>query len=371
MSSSNIAFTGRLTLRKVKTRGVKVPLTFSLGTAVATVNKVPLLLVDLETAEGFTGRSYLFCYTPSGARAIAEHLREAVDLVPDLPLTPLELAQFLQKRFALLGVTGTVRMALSALDIALWDALGQQLSLPLTSLLAAPARPLHAYDSRGLGLMPPSQLADEAVRLAERGLKAVKLRLGYATRSEDLAAVDAVRGAIGPDIGIMVDYNQSLSSVAEALHRGRALDDCGLLWIEEPIRHDDYASYKVISRELKTPIQLGENFNGPEAVLEASKASASDYIMADVARIGGVTGWLRAAGIAAASGIEMSSHLMPEISAQLLCSTTSAHWLEWVDWAQAILEEPMQLSNGMAIPSSSPGAGFRWDEGRLNKLETL
>jgi mandelate racemase len=90
-----------------------------------------------------------------------------------------------------------------------------------------------------------------------------------------------------------------------------------------------------------------------------------------VARIGGVTGWLRAAGIAAASGIEMSSHLMPEISAQLLCSTTSAHWLEWVDWAQAILEEPMQLSNGMAIPSSSPGAGFRWDEGRLNKLETL
>src|SRR5260370_33611614 len=93
MSSSNIAFTGRLTLRKVKTRGVKVPLTFSLGTAVATVNKVPLLLVDLETAEGFTGRSYLFCYTPSVARAIAEHLREAVEIVPDLPLTPLALAQ--------------------------------------------------------------------------------------------------------------------------------------------------------------------------------------------------------------------------------------------------------------------------------------
>jgi len=371
MSSSNIAFTGRLTLRKAKTRGVKVPLTFALGTAVGTVNEVPLLLVDLETAEGFTGRSYLFCYTPSGARAVAEHIREAVDFIPDLPLTPIELTQILQKRFGLLGVTGTVRMAVSALDIALWDALGQQLALPLTMLLAASARSLLAYDSRGLGLMPPSQLADEAVRLAERGLKAVKLRLGYPTRSEDLAAVDAVRRVIGPDIGIMVDYNQSLSSVAEAVHRGRALDDCGLLWIEEPIRHDDYASYKVISRELKTPIQLGENFNGPEAVLEASKASASDYIMADVARIGGVTGWLQAAGIAAASGIEMSSHLMPEISAQLLCSTTSAHWLEWVDWAQAILEEPIQLSNGMAIPSSSPGAGFRWDEGRLKRLETL
>jgi mandelate racemase len=370
MSSSHIAATGRLTVHRVKIRGVKVPLTFSLGTAVAVVNKVPLLLVDVETAEGITGRSYLFCYTSSGARAIAEHLREAVDLVSDLPLTPLELAQFLQKRFALLGVTGTVRMALSALDIALWDALGQQLSLPLTWLLAAPARPLHAYDSRGLGLMPPSQLADEAVRLSESGLKALKLRLGYPTRSEDLAAVEAVRRAIGPGIGIMVDYNQSLSP-AEAIHRGRALDDCGLLWIEEPIRHDDYESYKAISRDLKTPIQLGENFNGPEAVQKAVKVSASDYIMPDVARIGGVTGWLQAAGIAAASGIEMSSHLMPEISAPLLCSTPSAHWLEWVDWAEAILEEPLQLSNGMAIPSSSPGIGLRWDESRLGKLDTL
>jgi len=122
---------------------------------------------------------------------------------------------------------------------------------------------------------------------------------------------------------------------------------------------------------LKTPIQLGENFNGPEAVQKAVKVSASDYIMPDVARIGGVTGWLQAAGIAAASGIEMSSHLMPEISAPLLCSTPSAHWLEWVDWAEAILEEPMQLSNGMAIPSSSPGIGLRWDESRLGKLDTL
>lgn len=370
MSSSHIASTGRLTVHKVRTRGVKVPLTFSLGTAVAVVNKVPLLLVDLETTEGITGRSYLFCYTSSGARAIAEHLREAVDLVSDLSLAPLELAQILHKRFSLLGVTGTVRMALSALDIALWDALGQQLGLPLTALLAAPARPLHAYDSRGLGLMPPSRLADEAVKLSESGLKALKLRLGYPTRSEDLTAVEAVRRAIGPDIGIMVDYNQSLD-LAEALDRGKALDDCGLLWIEEPIRHDEYESYRAISQGLNTPIQFGENFNGPEAVLKAVRASASDYIMPDVARIGGVTGWLQAAGIAAASGIEMSSHLMPEISAPLLCSSPSAHWLEWVDWAEAILEEPMKLANGMATPLSSPGIGLRWDEDRLSKLDTL
>lgn len=370
MNSPHIAATGRLTIRQVKTRGVKVPLTFSLGTAVAVVTKVPLLLVDLETAEGTTGRSYLFCYTGSGARAIAGHLQEAVAILPDTPLAPLELAALLQRRFGLLGVTGTVRMALSALDIALWDALGQQLALPLAALLGGAVRPVPAYDSRGLGLMPPTRLAEEAVRLSESGLKAVKLRLGYPTRSEDLAAVAAVRDAVGPDIGIMVDYNQSLSA-AEAQQRGRALDDCGLLWIEEPIRHDDYAGYAAISRDLKTPIQLGENFNGPEALQEALHASASDYVMPDVARIGGVTGWLQAAGIAAANGVEMSTHLMPEISAHLLCATPTAHWLEWVDWADAILEQPMRLANGMAIPSSSPGIGLRWDEGRLGKLETL
>ena len=370
MSEPRLAALGSLTVRAVKTRGVKVPLRFSLGTAVAVVNKVPLLLVDLETAEGITGRSYLFCYTSSGARAIAEHLREAAELVRDLPSTPFEVSQLLQKRFGLLGVVGTVRMALSALDIALWDALGQQLALPLAALLGAPSRPLHAYDSRGLGLMPSSRLADEAVKLSESGLKAVKLRLGYPTQSEDLAAVEAVRRAIGPDIGMMVDYNQSLSP-AEALQRGKALDDHGLLWIEEPIRHDDYETYAAMSRDLKTPIQLGENLNGPEALQKAIRASAADYIMPDVARIGGVTGWLQAAGIAASSGIEMSSHLMPEISAPLLSATPTAHWLEWVDWAEAILAEPIQLSDGMTVPSAAPGIGLRWDECRLAALDSF
>jgi mandelate racemase len=370
MSSPSITAAAALTVRKVKTRGVRVPLTFTLGTSVAVVKKVPLLLVDVETAEGVVGRTYLFCYTASGARAIAEHLREIADLVHDIPMTPLDVSQLLQKRFALLGVTGTARMALSALDTALWDALGQKLGLSLTALLGTAARPLRAYDSRGLGLMPPGRLADEAARLSERGLKAVKLRLGYPSQSEDLVAVEAVRGALPADVGIMVDYNQSLSR-AEALQRGKALDDYNLLWIEELIQHDDYESYGAIARSLKTPIQLGENFNGPEAALLAIRAFASDYIMPDVARIGGVTGWMHVAGIAAAAGTELSSHLMPEISAPLLCASPSGHWLEWVDWAEAILEEPMQLSNGMATPSSSPGIGLRWDESRISRLEPI
>lgn len=370
MAAPPIDIRDRLTLRDVGLRAVRVPLTFALGTSAAIVRAVPLLLVDLTTEEGPVGRTYLFCYTPSGARAIAGHVREAVDLVRGRPAAPLAQAQFLQRRFALLGVTGTVRMALSAIDMAMWDALAQGAGRPLSQLLGAEPRPLPAYDSRGLGLMEPAALADEAEQLLAAGLRAVKLRLGYPTDVQDLAALEAVRGRVGPEVSIMVDYNQALTP-AEALRRGRALDAHDVLWLEEPIAHDDCRSYARLARALRTPIQIGENLNGPASMTQAIAAGACDYVMPDVARIGGVTGWMQAAGIAASANIEISSHLMPEISAQLLCASPGAHWLEYVDWANGFLEEPMQIVDGTAIPSHRPGTGLAWDERRVARLETL
>ncbi|WP_158932487.1 enolase C-terminal domain-like protein [Acidisphaera sp. S103] len=360
----------KLTLRDISCRAVRVPLVFTLGTSAAIVRAVPLLLVDLSTEDGPAGRTYLFCYTNSGARAIAEHIREAADLVRGMALSPLAQTQFLQRRYALLGVTGTVRMALSAIDMAFWDAHARSIGQPLAHLLGGGARPLPAYDSRGLGLMAPPALADEAEKMLALGLKALKLRLGYPTLAEDLAALDAVRNRVGTGISIMVDYNQALSP-AEALKRGRALDTHDIVWLEEPMAHEDYRSYARLTHALTTPIQIGENFNGPAGLSQALAAGACDLVMPDVARIGGVTGWMQASGIAAAAGIEMSSHLMPEISAQLLCATPSAHWLEYVDWANAFLKEPMRIVDGMAILSDRPGAGLDWDEARLQRLETL
>ncbi len=360
----------RLTLRDIRCRALKVPLVFTLGTSAAVIRAVPMLLVDLTTEEGPVGRTYLFCYTPSGARAIAEHIREAADLVRGKASSPLAQARLLQRRFSLLGVTGTVRMALSAIDMAFWDAQARAAGRPLAQLLGAEARPLPAYDSRGLGLMAPQALADEAEKLLATGLKALKLRLGHPTLAEDLAALDALRNRIGSDVGIMVDYNQALTP-AEALTRGRALDAQDILWLEEPIAHEDYRSYARLTQTLTTPVQIGENLNGPEALSQALAAGACDLVMPDVARIGGVTGWIQASGIAAAAGIEMSTHLMPEISAQLLCATASAHWLEYVDWANAFLEDPLRLVDGMVLASDRPGAGVDWDEARLKRLETL
>jgi len=281
------------------------------------------------------------------------------------------VTQTLSRQFALLGVTGSVRMALSLMDMAMWDAMAQMHGAPLSSLLGSRPKPLLAYDSRGLGLMDPDRLAEETKTLLESGLRAVKLRLGYPSLSEDLAALNAVRRSISRDrVEIMVDYNQALTS-AEAILRGRELEKEGIYWLEEPIAHEDYEASAAVARELRVPLQIGENFNGPEGLLRAINVRASDYVMADVARIGGVTGWLHAAGVAAAHGIQMSSHLMPEISAHLLCATPTAHWLEYVDWADAIIEEPLKIRDGMVLTSERVGSGISWDETKLKRLEAI
>jgi mandelate racemase len=350
-----------LTIRGVRTTPVLVPMKFALGTSAARVTEAPLLLIDLETEEGVAGRSYLFCYRPSGARAIALLLEDAVSVVRGAILSPADIAATLARRFALIGVAGTVRMALSGLDAAMWDALAIAADRPLAAMLGAAPRSIRAYNSCGLGLMEPDAVADEAVRLLDRGFKAIKLRLGYPTLAADLAAVKAVRDRVGAGIAVMVDYNQALSA-EEGLLRARALASEGIAWLEEPIRHNDLEGNAAISAASEVPLQLGENFNGVEAMAAALRARACDRVMPDLARIGGVTGWMDAARLAAANNVAMSSHLFPEISAHLLAATPTADWLEYVDWADSIVREPLKIVDGMAIVPDRAGSGLEWME---------
>lgn len=349
-----------LTIRAVRTTPVLVPMNYALGTSAARVTEAPLLLIDLETEEGITGRTYLFCYRPSGARAIALLIEDAVSLIQGAQVRPAEIAAKLARTFTLIGVTGTVRMALSGVDMAMWDALANAARLPLASMLGSAPRPIRAYNSCGLGLMTPSAVADEAARLIERGFKAVKLRLGYPALAEDLAALRAVRAAVGSGVEVMVDYNQALTA-DEAVQRAPALAAEGVAWIEEPIRHDDWQGNARVAAANPAPVQLGENFNGVDAMAAALRARACGLVMPDVARIGGVTGWMQAAALAAEQRVPMSSHLFPEISAHLLCATPTADWLEYVDWADVMVQEPLKIIDGMAVTPALPGAGLSWD----------
>ena len=354
-------------VRAIRVRAVSAPIKRPLTTSVGTVSSAALLLIDLQTDEGVTGRSYLFGVGKHNLAPIAKLVEAMAEMVKGDELSPFDLERKLRAKYALLGVHNIVLFAIAGIDAAAWDAWAQALGQPLVRLLGATPRPIPAYNSNGLGLLPLKELPKAATDLLKGGFRAVKLRLGRPEARDDLEALRTVRKAIGPQVKLMVDFNQGLS-VAEAIRRGHMIDDeGGVEWIEEPVRADDFAGCSSVRKEIRTPIQIGENFMGPEQMAQAIAAGASDYVMPDLERIGGVTGWMRAAALAQGAGLEMSSHLFPEASCHLLAATPTCHWLEYVDWADAVLKDPLQGEDGFARVADRPGIGIAWDEKAVKK----
>jgi len=357
-----------LTLRSVDVRPVVVPLKRPVVSKLGTFHDWPMILIDLYTEEGIVGRSYLEPYLKQAIKYIAPAIRDLAAARKGKPIRPLDDFQHGRRSLNLVGYEGVTMIAVAGLDMAAWDALAKAANLPLALFLGGGLDSVPAYNSNGLWLNDVSALADEAVELVqEGGFAALKLRLGRERLADDLAAIEAVRNAVGADVKLMVDFNQGLT-LGDALRRCHALDDRGLYWFEEPITYNDLHGYARLARELATPIQLGENFYGPKELARALALRAGDYVMPDLMRIGGISGWLRAAPIAAAAGIEVSTHLYPEISAHLLRVTETAHWLEWQDWADPVVAEPFRLANGRLSIPNRPGAGLEWDEAAVRRF---
>jgi mandelate racemase len=354
-------------IERIRARALAVPMKRPLATSTGKLNESALLLIDLQTDQDIVGRAYLFGLGRHNLAPIANLVDAMAGMVTGDPVAPFELERKLRARYTLLGVHNIVLFAMAGIDMAAWDALGQALGQPLARLLGGAPRPVAAYNSNGLGILSPKELAREAVELVEEGFRAVKLRLGRPQAKHDLEALRVVKKAIGSEITLMVDFNQALS-VAEAIRRGRMIDDeGGVFWIEEPVRADDFAGCARVAREVATPIQIGENFMGPEQMAQALAAGACDYAMPDAQRIGGVTGWMRAAALAQGAGVEMSSHLFPEASCHLLAVTPTCHWLEYVDWAAPILKEPLAVKDGLVSMPEKPGLGMTWNEAAVRR----
>jgi mandelate racemase len=353
-------------IQSLRARPVQVPLKRPPVSASGGIPAAALVLIDLETDGGITGRSYVFAFASWTLAPIVGCLQAMLEMIKGDALAPLEIEAKLRARLTLLDTPGLVGLALAGIDMAAWDALAQAHRVPLVTLLGGALKPIAAYNSTGLWLKPVDTLADEAEALLAEGFRAVKLRLGRDDASQDLAAVRAVKTRIGERVTLMCDFNQRLT-VNEAILRGRTLDGEGLYWIEEPVRHDDYEGYARIAADVKTPIQTGENLVDTFEMARAIAARSLDYVMPDVQRIGGVTGWLRASALAHAHGIEMSSHLFPEFSVHLLGATPTCHWLEFMDWAEPVLREPLRVKDGFAQIPDRPGAGIVWNEDAVKR----
>ncbi|MCC7346356.1 MAG: mandelate racemase [Variibacter sp.] len=356
---------GTLTFERIRARPVVLELKRPVIARIATITEWPMILVDLYTREGVVGHAYLEPYTIKAMRYLVPALHDLGDMLAGRPVAPAELFDAARKSLHFVGYQGLSMIAVSGLDMAAWDARAKAADMPLCVLLGGAVGPVRAYNSNGLWLREPQAVAEEAAELRDEGAFAgLKLRLGRALLRDDLRTVEAVRDAVGGEMALMVDFNQGLD-FAEALERCHAIDDLGLAWIEEPIVYDNLDGHARLAAELQTGIQIGENFYGPRDLRAALQRKACDYVMPDFMRIGGVTGWLRAAAIAGAAGIPMSTHLYPEVAAHAMRVTETAHWLEWQDWADPILQEPFRVENGMLHIPERPGIGIAWNEGAV------
>ncbi len=353
-----------LTIRDIRARAVEAPISRPVRTASGEIEKAPLLLVDVLTEEGITGCAYAFGYTRATLKpmlALAAELRS--ELIGQ-PLVPYARMQHMERRFRLLGLHGLLGMLVSTLDMAYWDALGKAAGQPVVQLLGGEAVPVRAYDS--YGMIDPVHDAAALQRSLAQGFRAIKIKLGYKDPKRDVEVVRAVRELIGPDIALMVDFNQSLSP-ADAIRRVHALEAFDLCWVEEPVLAEDLQGHAKVRAATGASIQTGENWWFPRDAERALSAGACDKMMPDLMKIGGITGWLSVAGLAAAASMPVSSHLFVEASAHVLPVTPTCDWLEFMDFGSAMLAVPYQVDTDGCVCARGPGLGIAWDEAAVER----
>jgi mandelate racemase len=355
-----------ITITALEVRVVNPPLAVPHATAGGLVASFSMVLLDLRTSASITGCAYVFTYTVLAAPAVARLLGDLSALVVGQVCAPLAIEAMLRKRFRLLGAHGFTAMAMAAIDMAAWDVLCKANAKPLYEQLGAARRGSRAYAAVGMSGI------DGAVREAQAGLAlglhGVKAKIGYATLAEDLAVLSAMREAVGPEVAIMADYNQALD-VPEAIRRCRALDKLNLTWIEEPTIAEDFAGHALIKAAAHTPIQAGENWWGPLEFRKAIDAGASDLLMPDVMKIGGITSWLKIAALADAHNMPLSNHLFAEVSTQLMAASATAGWFEFCDWPNPVLARTVEVRDGQVWPSMAPGIGVEWNEAAVARYQ--
>lgn len=352
-----------LVIEDIKATAVLAPLVRPLTTAHTSIPAAPLVLIDVECSAGIIGRAYIFGYAPVSLRPLLELIANVKEFLIGKKVAPFKLKQELDAQFRLLGRQGLLGMALAGLDMAFWDALGKSTDMSVAALLGGSEDAIPCYDSHG---MFNAELSPKALELSmKQGFKAVKFKVGGGELQADFDALTAVRDIIGPNIKLMIDYNQSLTA-PEAIRRIRRLSEFDLHWVEEPVPAEDHAGHATVRENSDVSIQTGENWWFAEDTARAIAAGICDHAMLDLMKIGGVTGWIQAAPIVDAASIPISSHIFIEASTHVMAVTPRAHLLEYLDAASLILAEPYEIKDGMLAPRG-PGLGIDWNKSAVEK----
>ena len=350
----------------VETRLYELPPHREIEDAVQRFVNMELVMVRIVTASGAEGCG--FTYTiGQGGRAIKALLDSAV--VPLLQgedaLAHERVWDKLWRALHWVGRSGLFSLAQSAVDIALWDLKARVQGLPLYRMLGGFREAVPAYTTDGGWLNhTKSALVAEAGELLAMGFTAMKVKVGKATLSEDLGRLTAVREAIGPDVGLMVDANMCFT-VGEAVRRARALGALDLLWFEEPLEPDDVRGHQQVQAAVTTPVAVGESLYNRFAFAEYVRCNAARVLQPDVCRLGGVTEWMRVAALAAAHDLPVVPHFVPDLHIHLAAATPAARFVEYIPFLDRFLEEPLRVEGGRLSPPDRPGHGILFHEARM------
>jgi len=347
-------------IKDIRTHLLSVPFIDPPKTGFLTLEAIDLLVVEVETAQGVVGTGHLHPLA-SGMRTLEMCIHEMLKplLLGENAEDVEALWQKMWRATFIHGRMGITVMAMSALDIALWDAVGRTAEKPLWQLWGGRPDPLPTYGSgcfRGLG---PDGMIEKAQRYVDQGFNAIKMQVAHCfTHDQDVANVQAMREALGSDIEIMVDVNQGWSA-DEAITVGQRLDPFNLAWLEEPVIADDFEGYHRIAEAIRTPVVGGENHFTHHDLKPFFASGKIPILQPDIMR-GGYTELRIIAEHAARAGLTIAPHMFPELSAHLVASIPNPSWLEYMGWYDHLWTEPVIPENGLMTPPNRPGHGMNF-----------
>lgn len=358
-------------ISKIQTRIVRLPADEPLADGPATPGATrDIVTVRVGTDEGIEGIGYTFF----GA-ALTGTLRHAVETLGELavgedPLRAEAVAAKLRTAAAGSGPGGILTLALSAIDLALWDIKGKALNLPLWRMIGGCRERVPTYASGALmRTFPLEHLVKAAPRLVEKGFRQMKTQLalpGDTSPEREVERIRRVRESIGPSIDLMCDINQRWR-VDQAIDIGRRIEDVHLFWLEDVTAHDDYPGIARVADALATPVAGGEYLYGPVPFRHMMEARSVDIVMIDLMRAGGITQWLKIAGMAEAHNLPVVSHLVPEIHVHLIAAIPNGLTVEYMPWTARLFEEvPLPEKGELAVPRK-PGLGLKFDEAAIKR----
>ncbi len=353
----------------VETHPVLVKLDNPIGSALGRIERFGCILVTIRTDAGISGENLIFTLHDRRTKMLRQMVDELADLVIGRDAGHIaELWARAWKDINFFGHKGVPVMAISALDGALWDALGKASGLPLYRLLGGAKTVVPAYQSSGLWLSATTdELVAEAGRFIAQGFKAMKMRLGSPDPKTDIARVRAVREAIGPGIKLMADANQGLNE-AQAIRLGRMLEEFDLTWFEEPLPAWDLEGLARVAAALDTPIASGETEYTRYGFRRMLELRTADILMPDLQRVGGVSEFMRVGHMAESFDVAVSSHLFPETSIQVLGALSNAIYLEYMPWFSKLYSEQLEFKDGNAVVPERPGWGFTFNREYIRGL---